>query len=538
MPTFLGIEFGKKKTPEQEIASSTQFVPEIKDDGSVIVAAGGAYGTFIDLDGTVRTDAELITKYRDMAMQPEIDDAVENITNDAIVQEEDTPIVDIDLDDVPGITPKIKQVIKEEFKRILELLDFNHYAYDIFRTYYIDGRLYYNVVVDTKAVADGIQKLVFIDPRKIKKVREVVKKKTPGDQQTNITVERKEYYIYNERGFGNVKNISGANDPANPVQGIKIAKDSVVFVTSGLTDSTGRVVLSYLNKAIKPLNQLRALEDATVIYRISRAPERRIFYIDVGNLPKVKAEQYLRDMMTLHKNKLVYDGSTGEIRDDRKFMTLLEDYWLPRREGSRGTQIETLPGGQNLGRMEDVEYFQKKLLKALHVPLDRLRTDEAMFQESGQTTQVTRDEVKFSRFIDRLRLRFVNLFIQTLEKQVVLKGIMSVEEWQQFSYNIKFSFAADNYFAESKEREILTQRLNNAALIEPYIGRYYSNVWVRKHVHKQTEDQIDQNDAEIANEQEDPQYMPPDQQAAMTDTVNQQDQFDQKVALAKAKPNK
>ena len=382
---LFGYEF--KRTDQLEVAPS--FAPKEADDGALIVAAGGAYGTYIDLDGTVRTEAELVTKYREMSLQPEIDTAVDEIVNESIsVDEDDT--VDINLDSV-NVPDRVKKAIRDEFVNVLKILNFNKQAYEIYRRWYIDGRLYYHAIISRDAPQEGIKELRYVDPRKIRKVREIGKKRAPGGADGSEAVIPKiqnEYYVYNDKGFNYGNKVVGPS-----TSGMKIAKDSIVHVTSGLTDTQGTMVLSYLHKAIKPLNQLRTLEDALIIYRLARAPERRIWYIDVGNLPKMKAEQYVRDIMIKHKNRLIYDASTGEVRDDRKFMTMLEDYWLPRREGGRGTEVTTLPGGQTLGEMDDVLYFQKRLYQTLNVPVNRLNSD-ALFS-IGRATEVTRDELKF-----------------------------------------------------------------------------------------------------------------------------------------------
>lgn len=498
MATLFGFEIKRK----QEDVNLPSFAPELKDDGAVVVAAGGQYGTYVDLDGTVRTEAELVTKYREMAQQPEIDSAIDDITNDAIVNEENSKIVEVILDELK-IANNVKKAITTEFDNVLNLLDFNSYSYDIFRKWYIDGRLYYHVIIDEQAISDGIKELRYIDPRKIRKVREITRKrdKTDNTNQTVIQRTNAEYFIYNDRGFqaraGSQAAMSGTN-------GLRIAKDSIVHTTSGLTDRDGTMVLSYLHKAIKPLNQLRALEDATLIYRLTRAPERLVFYVDVGNLPKMKAEEYLRDMMTRYKNRLVYDATTGEIRDDRKFMTMTENYWLPRREGARGTEITTLQAGQNLGEMEDVKYFQKRLFKALNVPFTRMEPESTF--SLGRAAEITREEVKFQRFIDRLRQRFSMLFLGCLEKQLIMKKIMTVEDWEQFSKQIKFKFARDVFFAELKDTEVLNDRLNTLNNIAPYAGKYFSHAWIRKNVLKQTDENVEDIDKEIADEQIIPQY--------------------------------
>ena len=497
---LFGFEF-QRQVP---VDTTPSFAPKEADDGAVVVAAGGAYGTYIDLDGTVRTEAELVTKYREMSLQPEIDSAVDEIVNESIsIDEED--MVDIVLDNLE-VTDKIKKVIRDEFKNVLNILNFQSKAYEIYRRWYIDGRMYYHVVIDEKDVKSGIKEVRYIDPRKIRKVREVAKKRVPGGEGGEAVVPRvqNEYFIFNDKGF------NYGNKTVGPTTtGMKIAKDSSVYVTSGLTDTQGTMVLSYLHKAIKSINQLRTLEDALVIYRLARAPERRIWYIDVGNLPKMKAEQYVRDIMVKHKNRLIYNGDTGEVRDDRKFMTMLEDYWLPRREGGRGTEVTTLPGGQTLGQMDDVLYFQKKLFQTLNVPVNRLNSD-ALFS-LGRATEVTRDEVKFSKFISRLRGRFSILFTSLLEKQLVLKGIMSIEDWQNIAPDIRYDFARDNHFTELKDAEVIQNRAQLMMTIEQggLIGKYYSHEWARKNILQQSDDDIEEQDKLIEEEQGDPRWNPP-----------------------------
>jgi hypothetical protein len=490
----------RKQNPEPE---PTSFAPPTEDDGAVIVAAGGVYGTYVDLEGSAKTEAELVTKYRDMLTQPEVDQAVDDIVNEAITTDTTEKIVSINLDEV-NINLSSKKIITEEFNAILKLLNFRNQSYDIFRRFYVDGRLYFHAIIDDKTPTDGIKELRYVDPRKIRKVKEVKKKK---DAATGVTVQEKasEYFLYSEKGYWNAGNGNiGTNNSGTG--GIRIAKDSIVHVTSGLMDTNNTVVLSHLHKAIKALNQLRTLEDATVIYRISRAPERRIFYIDVGNLPKMKAEQYLRDMMIRHKNRVVYDASTGEIRDDRKFMTMLEDYWLPRREGNKGTEITTLPGGQNLGEMTDVAYFQKKLYRALNVPSSRLEAEQTF--NVGRSTEITRDEVKFAKFVDRLRNKFSTLFTKSLEKQLVLKGLMSLEEWQQIANDIKYDYARDNYFAELKDIELFNDRSKMLTELDPFAGKYFSHKWIRKNILRQTDDEFEQMDKEMEQELDDPRYVP------------------------------
>ena len=505
MASLFGFEFRRVQPVEPE----PSFVPKETDDGALTISAAAAYGTYVDLDGTVRTEAELVTKYREMALQPEIDSACDEIVNE-MMDIAENKIVTIDLDHIDALTDPVKKKIQSEFEYCLSLLDFERRAYEIARRWYVDGRLYYHAMIDQKDTKAGIKEIRYIDPRKIRKVREISKRpiaNQPVDSQITLPITRNEYYMYNERGFNYGNKVVGPN-----TTGLKIAKDSIVHIVSGLTDTQGTMVLSYLHKGIKALNQLRVLEDSLVIYRISRAPERRIWYIDVGNLPKLKAEQYVRDIMVKHKNRLIYDGNTGEVRDDRKFMTMLEDFWLPRREGGRGTEVTTLPGGQSLGQMDDVLYFQKKLYQTLNVPVNRLNSD-ALFS-LGRATEVTRDELKFARFITRLRGRFSVLFLKLLEKQLVLKNVMTIEDWQKIESKIKFDFAKDNYFDELKTAEIMENRINLMSLLEngQMIGRYYSRDWARKNILKQSEDEIEEQDEMIEEEGSAPDMMqPPDQ---------------------------
>jgi len=477
-----------KQGEEKEQQNVKSFVPPVQDDGAMEVASGGVYGTYVDLEGNSKSEAELVTRYREMAMQPECDNALEDIVNEAIVINSQSPL-NIVLDDIEE-GKGLKDRIREEFYNVLKLLDFNNLAYDIFRQWYIDGRLYYHIMIDEKKPRDGIKELRKIDPRKIKKIREKV---SELDKRTNMKIERgyQEYYIYHPKGI-----TSQSNQTA-----IKISKDSICHITSGMIDPANKMVLGYLHKAIKPLNQLRTLEDATVIYRLSRAPERRIFYIDVGNLPKMKAEQYLADMMAKHKNKLVYDASSGEIRDDRKFMTMMEDFWLPRREGGRGTEITTLPGGQNLGEMDDVDYFRRKLYKSLNVPITRMES-ETQFN-LGRTSEVTRDELKFTRFIERLRARFTHLFDNLLEIQLVLKGVINRKQWKELREDLYYDFPQDNYFTELKNAEVLTERLRLMGEVEQYVGKFYSLDWVRKNVLQMSEEEIRDMDKQIKKEESD-----------------------------------
>ena len=489
--SLFGFTISRDQT-EQEKSVQQSFTPPNSDDGALTIQSAAYYGTYVDLDGTAKNEVELISRYREMAMQPEIESAIDDIVNEAIVQDDDGRITDIVLDDLKQ-PEKIKKAIKEEFNTILRLFNYKNMAQDIFRRYYIDGRLYYHIIIDKENPIEGIKELRYIDPRKLRKVREIKKQK---DERTGVEILNtiNEYYIYND------KVVSGSSSNYGPV-GVRITTDSIVSIVSGLMDARRAVVLSYLHKAIKPLNQLRMIEDATVIYRISRAPERRIFYIDVGNLPKLKAEQYLRDIMVKYKNKLVYDANTGEVRDDRKFLSMMEDFWLPRREGGKGTEITTLPGGQNLGELEDVKYFQKKLYGSLSVPVSRLEPNQAF--SLGRTTEITRDELKFSKFVDRLRNKFSDVFNQALRVQCVLKGICTAEEFDSFKENIHYNFIQDNNFSELKDAELMTNRLTLLASIDPYTGRYFSQEWIQQNVLRLTDDEIKDMNSQIEKEKED-----------------------------------
>jgi hypothetical protein len=495
---LFGFKLSKAEDSKKDASDIPSFAPPPNEDGSYEVAPGGSYGTFVDLEGTVRTELELVTRYRDLALQAEVESAVDDIVNEAIIHEKNKPLVQINLDNIE-MPDRVKDKIREEFKTVTKLLDFQNMGYDIFRRWYIDGRIYYHMMINENRPRDGLQELRYIDPRRIRKVREAMRKDPQAaSRPLPIVPAYNEYYLYSP---GNVANpmAAGAN-PATMNMGIKISKDSVVYVTSGLLDQRNRMVLSHLHKAIKPMNQLRMLEDATVIYRLSRAPERRIFYIDVGNLPKMKAEQYLKDMMTKHKNKLVYDAATGEVRDDRKYMTMLEDFWLPRREGGRGTEITTLPGGQNLGEMDDVEYFRRKVYKSLNVPQTRIQSDASF--NMGRSGEITRDEIKFSKLIDRLRSRFTHLFDTILETQLVLRGVMSKEEWKLIKENVHYDFLRDNYYAELKEQEIVNARLGILQNIDIYVGKYFSLQYVRENVLQMTEEDIIKIEQEIADEED------------------------------------
>ena len=478
MVQLFGFEISRKKQQDQEEKNKSFALPQ-NDDGAVTIQSGAYYGTYVDLDGVVRNEIELITRYREMAMQPELETAIDEIVNEAIVNDDSESGVEIDTDELKQ-PENIKKKIREEFDYVLKLLDFGNMGHELFRRWYTDGRLFYHVIIDDKSPQKGIQELRYIDPRRIRKIREIQKAKDTVSGM-EIIKNMKEYYLYNERGM------IGAHSNL----GTKIAIDAVVNVNSGLMDSKRAMVLSYLHKAIKPLNQVRMVEDATVIYRLSRAPERRVFYIDVGNMPTIKAEQYLRDVMAKYRNKLVYDSSTGEIKDDRKHLSMLEDFWLPRREGGKGTEITTLPGGMNLGELEDVKYFEKKLYKALGVPMSRLEQSQGF--SLGRSTEITRDELKFTKFVNRLRNKFSTLFDDLLKLQLVLKKICTEEEWKEFKENIWYDYKKDNNFTELKEAELLQ-------LVDPYVGRYYSMAWVRKNVLQMDDDEIEEIMQQIEEE--------------------------------------
>lgn len=484
------------------------FTQKDTDDGSAIITASGNMGAYVDLDGQMRSEAELINKYREIALIPDVDMAVNEIINEMICVNE-TDIVKIDLDDVPATDP-VKEAVQNCFTEILDLLEFNHKSYYIAHRWYVDGRQNYHVIIDEtspETAKKGIQELRYIDPRKIRKIREVERTtyNKPGVGPVPVVKIKAEYYMYNESGFNTTATGSQVMQPA--ASGLKIAIDAIVNITSGVTDASGTLLLSYLHKAIKPVNVLRAVEDATVIYRLARAPERRVWYIDVGNLPKAKAEQYVKSMMDNHKNKLTYDAQTGAYQDARKFLTMLEDYWLPRREGGKGTQVETLPSGQNLGEMTDVEYFQKKLYQALNVPISRLQPGDAF--TIGRATEITRDEVAFGKFITRLRTRFGVLFTKLLEKQVVLKQIMSIEDFQKIASRIKYDFANDNYFMEMKEAEVMMNRLDLLERISMWVGRYYSDDWVEHNVLRKNDEEIEEIQAQIEEAKTHPIYSQP-----------------------------
>ena len=485
----------KRKSDEEKAPS---FVAPINDDGAQVLevgqsgySIGGGYaqGTYLDMEGGVKSEQDLILRYRQMSLIPEVDMAIDDIVQEAISSNDLDAQVGINLD-ATKFSDSIKSKIRDEFSEVLRLLRFNQTSSDIFRKWYVDGRMYFHLLVEPSNPKKGVVGLRMIDPLQIKKVREVLKKKNAKGVEVIDKV--KEYYTYNQGGFER-NQMTGSN-----TQTLQISPDAIVYTTSGMMDANRRNIIGYMHKGLKSANQLKMMEDALVIYRISRAPERRIFYIDVGNLPKAKAEQYLADTMTRYKNKLVYNADTGEVRDDRKHMSMLEDFWLPRREGGRGTEITTLPGGQNLGEIEDIIYFQRKLFRSLNVPISRLET-EAGFS-LGRTTEISRDEVKFSRFVDRLRMKFSSMFYDILKTQLVLKGIIPIEEWELEKENIRFDYQKDSHFVEMKEAEILRERVASLRELDEFVGKYYSQQWVRKNVLRQSEEEIEMIDGQIEDE--------------------------------------
>ena len=488
MAELFGFKIERLKGPSTDPRQN--IVPPQADDGTQTVPAGGFFASYGGFDVTARNELDLIRRYREIALHPECDSAIEDIVSEAIVSNENQQSVHVDLSKLE-YNDKIKGKIRESFSEILKLLNFDIKGHDIFRRWYVDGRLFYHKIIEKDSPRLGITELRYIDPRKIKKIREIRKNRidgTPG----SFAFENKyqEYYIFNERGIHPTATSNAG--------GLQIATDAISYCPSGLVDQTHNQVLSYLHKAIKPVNQLRMIEDAVVIYRIARAPERRIFYIDVGNLPKVKAEQYLRDVMTRYRNKLVYDASTGEIRDDRNYMNMLEDYWLPRREGGRGTEISTLPGGQNLGETGDIDYFQKKLYRSLNVPVSRMESTSGF--NLGRQAEITRDELKFTKFVQRLRRKFTEIFNDMLKTQLILKGIIAEEDWGTISSHLQYDFVKDGHFSELKETEMLKERLALANDMRDYIGKFYSVEYVRKNILKQDQREIEDIDKQIENE--------------------------------------
>ena len=488
MVQLLGFEITRKDNNLEKPAEAKQaFTIPSPDDGVTTISAGGYFGQYLDMEVTAKNDYDLIRRYREIAQHPECDMAIEDIINEVIVSNERDVAVSISLDKL-AVSDKIKEKIRDEFDEVMRLLNFEEKGHDIFKRWYIDGRIYFHKVIDPNSPRKGITELRFIDPRKMKKVREIKKKRDVKSKGIEVVEQTAEWFVYNERGMS-----SGTSNV-----GVKIATDSITFVTSGVIDQTRNMVMGHLHKAIKPVNQLRMIEDAVVIYRIVRAPERRVFYVDVGNLPKIKAESYLRDVMARYRNKLVYDASTGEIRDDRKHMSMLEDFWLPRREGAKGTEVTTLPGGQNLGEISDVQYFQKKLYKALNVPISRMESESGF--NLGKAAEISRDELKFTKFVQRLRKRFTQVFADILKTQLVLKGIITIEDWANIGSHIQYDYLKDGYFAELKEAEILRERLSLAQEVSQYIGKYYSVEYIRKKVLRQSDEDIMEIDNQIAKE--------------------------------------
>lgn len=481
---LFGFEIKRQSTEDPKKRPS--IVPAQDDDGAgYITASGSHYGQYLSMDDDSKDNYQLIMKYRGVGMHPEVDAAIEDIVNESISSNSDGQVIDITMDDLK-VSEGIKKQIKDEFDNIVSMLNFNESGHDIFRRWYIDGRVYHHLVVDESNLKAGIQEIRFVDSARMRKVKQVKKKKDPVTG-ANLIEKVDEYYIYQEK-------------PGQQNSGVKMSLDSVSYVTSGLLDESRKKVLSYLHKSLKPLNQLRMMEDSLVIYRLARAPERRIFYVDVGSLPRGKAEQYMKDIMTRYRNKLVYDAKTGEIKDDRKHQSLLEDFWLPRREGGRGTQIETLPGGENLGQIDDIIYFQKRLYRALNVPINRLE-QEAQFS-LGRSTEISRDELKFQKFIDRLRSRFASLFLGILKTQLILKGVITSEDWGNMKNDITVDFMRDNHFTELKDMEILRERLETLDRVNNYVDQYFSRDWIMKNVLQFSDEDIDLMSKQAKDEQE------------------------------------
>ena len=485
-----GFEFGKKRTTKQEKQDKSLqsfTAPEIYD-GTVTVEAGGFFGTALDYASNMRDESASVVQYRNMSIYPEVDNAVDEIINASIVLGTDRKPVKLDLSDLP-VPDVIKNKIYREFDKILHLLDFNNKSYEIFRRWYIDSKVFYNLVIDKDLPTEGIKEVIPIDPLKIKKVRKIKKENERVDGQTiSLINEIEEFYLYTNTD----KETYLMTGPG----GLKLSLDSIAYVPSGIVDLNTKRVLGYLHKAIRPLNMLRQLEDALLVYRIARAPERRVFYVDVGQLPKQKAEQYMRDMMSRFRNRLIYNQATGEVRDERNHLSVLEDYWLPRREGSRGTEITTLPGGQAMSQIEDVDYFKKKLYNALNVPISRLTSESTGFN-MGRSVEITREEVKFYKFIDRLRHHFSKLFSDMLRVQLLLKGVITEEDWRQLRGDIKYVFNTDNYFWDLKESEILAERLKMISFVDPYVGKYFSTNYIRRNILRQTEEDVRVMDKEM-----------------------------------------
>ena len=473
----------ERKSQEKSNANIPAFSLPENEDGAMMVSGAGAYGSYMDMEGQFKSEIDLIMKYREMSQVSDCEIAIDNIVNEAIVQDGTSPPVNIVLDQT-SLTESIKRKVRDEFTKVLDLLNFNNYGHDIFRRWYVEGKIYYHIMIDENNPQLGIVELRSLDSTKIKKVKHVKQEKVA---EKKVEVSLNPMYSYNEAGLD-----------SKTGNGVMISGDSIAYATSGILNANKKQVLSYLHKAIKPLNQLKMVEDAIVIYRISRAPERRIFYIDVGNLPKIKAEQYIRDIMTRYKNRLVYDSDTGEIKDDRRHQSMLEDYWLPRREGGRGTEITTLPGGENLGQLDDVEFFQNKLYKALHVPVSRLEADSGF--SLGRESEITRDELLFSKFIQKLQTRFSHVFDEIMEKQLILKNIMTAAEWSKIRDKVHYRFEKDHYYTEFKQQETLSQRIDLARNMEDLVGEYYSKEWFRKNILRQSQDEVEMIDSQIEKE--------------------------------------
>ena len=478
-----------KKKPEEKTTQS--FVVPLNDDGATSINASGFFGTYLDIDASAKSENDLINRYRDISLYPDCDSAIEDIVNEAVAAEDDEEVVKVDLDKV-DLSKSIKLAIEEEFKTVLNLLDFNSKSHDIFKRWYVDGKVYYHKIVDLNQPKQGIKELRYIDPRKIKKVRQVKKRKDPTSGVEMIE-KIDEFYVYNEKGL-----ITAVPNTPGATQGLKIAPDSIAMCTSGLLDLDKNLVLGHLHKAIKVVNQLRMVEDSLVIYRMTRAPERRIFYIDVGNLPKAKAEQYVKGIMNQYRNKVTYDATTGEVRDEKKTLSMLEDFWMPRREGGKGTEITTLDGGQNLGEIQDINYFQNKLYQALNVPVSRMKPESGM--NFGRQSEISRDELKFSKFISRLRMKFSELFDDLLRTQLLLKGIMSEQDWNSIKEQIYYKFTEDVYLSEAKEAEILRNRIDLLNQINPYVGSYFSREYVYSDVLHMDQEDIQKMKTEIDND--------------------------------------
>lgn len=496
---LLGFEIKRRKQNQAALKrGAASVVTPTQDDGSTVVSTASAYyGVVLDVEGIVKNEGDLIRRYREIAQYGDVDMAIDDIVNESIITENNEPAVKINLDKTP-LSDNIKKKIREEFSEILTLYRFNDKGHDIFRQWYIDGRLYYNVIIDEENPRKGIQELRFVDPRKIRRIKQITKDR--NEKGVEVVKDIQEYYLYNDKGI-----------TESTTQGVRLSLDSIIYAPSGLQDYNTGMVLSPLHKAIKPTNQLKMLEDAVVIYRLSRAPERRIFYVDVGNLPKLKAEQYVNDIMNKFRNKIVYDATTGETKDDRRHLSMMEDFWMPRREGGKGTEITTLQGGMNLGEIEDLQYFQKKLFQSLNVPVSRLEQSTGF--SIGRSSEINRDEIKFNKFIQRMRNKFSILFYNTLRIQLVAKGIVKDEEWEELIKVIRFDFTEDNHFAELKHAELIQNRIEILNSVAPYIGKFYSQQWVRKNILMQTDQDIEEIDAQI--KKEGPFYMnPEDEQLA------------------------